>query len=195
MTDHPQRPNAPARTEDSDETLARQACAGNQDAFGALVIRYQAQARRVARAILGDADAADDAAQDAFLAALQHLQSFDARRPFGPWLMRIVTNAAIDNRRRRSVRRTEALDESLVAGGTGADRAAERNELSARLRVALAELPERQRVAITLFDAEGYSHAEIAEILGVPTGTVRSDVFHARRKLRERLDDWKENIP
>ena len=66
-------------------------------------------------------------------------------------------------------------------------RDAEQAELRQRLSAALAALPERQRVAIALFDLEGYPHAEIAEVLGIPEGTVRSDVFHARRKLRESL--------
>lgn len=195
MTDDPQRPDPIARTEDSDAALARRACAGERAAFGTLVSRYAGQARRVARAILHDPEAADDAAQDAFLAALEHLPRFDARRPFGPWLMRIVANAAIDRRRRQRVRRAEPLDPAIVAGGVSPERAAERGELAARLHAALAELPERQRLAVTLFDAEGYSHAEIAQILGVPVGTVRSDVFHARRRLRAQLDEWKEQIP
>jgi RNA polymerase sigma-70 factor (ECF subfamily) len=182
------------RREDNDATLARRACAGDREAFGALAVRYAPQARRLARAVLGDAEAADDAAQDAFLAALRNLPRFDPRRPFGPWLARIVSNAAIDALRRRSVRSAEPLDESIAASAVPPDRAAENGELSARLRAALAELPERQRSAVTLFDAEGYSHAEIAEILGVPVGTVRSDVFHARRRLRERLAAWKENL-
>jgi len=59
--------------------------------------------------------------------------------------------------------------------------------LRERLDVALAKLPPRQRVAVTMFDAEGYSHSEIADVLGVPEGTVRSDVFHARRALRTSL--------
>jgi len=61
------------------------------------------------------------------------------------------------------------------------------------LQDALAELPERYRAAVVLFDVEGYSHAEIAKIIGVPEGTVRSDVFHARRMLRQAMEDWKEN--
>jgi RNA polymerase sigma-70 factor (ECF subfamily) len=67
-----------------------------------------------------------------------------------------------------------------------------RSELGARLRTALNELPERRRTAVVLFDVEGYSHAEIAGILGIPEGTVRSEVFHARRRLRTLLADWKE---
>ena len=177
-----------------DASLVERALAGDQNAFGMLVRRYGAQARRVARVLLRNPDDADDAAQDAFLAALASFGRYDPRRPFGPWLMRIVANAAIDRSRRRMVRRAEALHEGLVDAGETPDRAAERGELAVRLREALSELPERQRLAVTLFDAEGYSHAEIADILRVPIGTVRSDVHHARRKLREQLAEWKENI-
>lgn len=101
--------------------------------------------------------------------------------------MRIASNSAIDLLRRRNVRRAETLDEALSAGGSSPAIDAERSELKARLADALARLPERQRIAVTLFDLEGYAHAEIAQVLGVPEGTARSDVFHARRRLRELL--------
>jgi RNA polymerase sigma-70 factor (ECF subfamily) len=172
--------------------LVARTLAGDREAFGTLVERYAPQARRVARAVLGDPDEADDAAQDGFLSALVKLAQYDARRPFGPWLMRIVANAATDRRRRRTVRRTEPLDPSLVGGGPRPDAAAIRSELGDQLRVALAELPARRRTAVVLFDVEGYSHAEISEILGIPEGTVRSEVFHGRRHLRALLSDWKE---
>lgn len=178
----------------SDKELVTQTLVGDRDAFGVLVERYAAQARRVARAVLSDPDDADDAAQDGFLSALVKLGQFDAKRPFGPWLMRIVANAATDRRRRRNVRRTEPLDTSLVGGGPRPDAAAVRSELGERLRAALAELPERRRLAVVLFDVEGYSHAEISNILGIPEGTVRSEVFHARRRLRALLEDWKEQV-
>ncbi|OLC37680.1 MAG: hypothetical protein AUH75_11885 [Gemmatimonadetes bacterium 13_1_40CM_4_65_7] len=174
--------------------LVAKTLAGDRAAFGELVERYAAQARRVARAVLGDPDDADDAAQDGFLSALVKLAQYDARRPFGPWLMRIVANAATDRRRRRSVRRAEPLDPALVGGGPRPDAAAVQSELGDRLRAALAELPERRRTAVVLFDVEGYSHAEIAGMLGVPEGTVRSEVFHGRRRLRALLADWKEQV-
>lgn len=191
----PQRQGGPARTaEQVDEaTLAARAQAGDRSAFGELVSRHAAQARRVARAVLQDPDDADDAAQDAFLAALTKLHQYDATRRFGPWLMRIVANAATDRRRRRTVRRVEPLDPGLVGGGARPDVVAERQVLLGRLREALAQLPERRRLAVVLFDVEGYSHAEIAEILGMPEGTVRSEVFHARRRLRTLLADWRED--
>ena len=188
-----QPPEQAARISGQDEAaLVARVVAGDRAAFGVLVDRYAAVARRVARAVLGDPDDADDAAQDALLSALVKLEQYDPRRPFGPWLLRIVANAATDRRRRRKVRRTEPLDPGLAASGTRPDTAAERSELSVRLRRALAELPERRRIAVVLFDVEGYAHAEIAEILGIPEGTVRSEVFHARRRLRVLLADWKE---
>ena len=87
------------------------AAAGDRDAFGVLVQRYQAAVRRLTRAVTSDAHDADDAAQDAFLSALDRIETYDPSRPFGPWLMRIATNAAIDLVRRRTVRRADALDE------------------------------------------------------------------------------------
>src|SRR5437773_1408543 len=78
------------------------------------------------------------------------------------------------------------------AGVARPDTTTERRALNERLRQALAELPERRRMAVVLFDVEGYSHGEIALILGIPEGTVRSEVFHARRRLRVLLADWKE---
>jgi RNA polymerase sigma-70 factor, ECF subfamily len=191
-----QPPGAPARmaSSEADAALVAKTVAGDRAAFGVLVERYAGQARRVARAVLGDPDDADDAAQDGFLSALVKLEQYDARRPFGPWLMRIVANAATDRRRRRTVRQAEQLDPSLVGGGPRPDAAAVRNELGERLRTALRELPERRRTAVVLFDVEGYSHAEISQILGIPEGTVRSEVFHGRRRLRTLLADWKEHV-
>ena len=194
MATDPQRPGEGARTAGGvdEATLTGRARAGDRDAFGELVRRYADQARRVARAVLQDPEDADDAAQDAFLSALVKLEQYDPSRPFGPWLMRIVANAATDRRRRRRVRQAEALDEGLIAGGQRPDAVAERELLGERLRQALAELPERRRMAVVLFDVEGYSHAEIGGILGMPEGTVRSEVFHARRRLRTLLTDWRE---
>jgi|SRR2546425_730572 len=193
MASEPQPPGGAPRIEHGDEAaLVARALAGDRAAFGVLAERYAAPARRVARAVLDDPDDADDAAQDALLAALVKLQQYDPRRPFGPWLMRIVANAATDRRRRRTVRRAEPLDPNATVGGPRPDVQTEQRALAQRLREALAELPERRRVAVVLFDVEGYSHAEIAEILGVAEGTVRSEVFHARRRLRVLLADWKE---
>jgi RNA polymerase sigma-70 factor (ECF subfamily) len=173
-----------------DAELAALALAGDREAFGKLVERYAGQARRVARAVLGNEADADDAAQDAFLSALKNLGRYDASRPFGPWLMRIVANAATDRRRRQQVRAAEQLSPQTPHTGPTPDREVSRRELRVALEAALATLPERRRMAIVMFDVEGYTHQEIAEALRVPVGTVRSDVFHARRALRKELAAW-----
>lgn len=176
----------------TDAELAALALAGDREAFGDLVLRYAGQARRVARAILRDPDDADDAAQDGFLSALKHLGRYDPERPFGPWLMRIVANAAADRRRRRRVREADPIPATAHTKRAGPDVEADRTGFREALNDALAELPVRQRAAVVLFDVEGYSHREIAEALEIPEGTVRSDVFHARRALRRALAPWKE---
>lgn len=175
----------------TDTDLARRAAAGDPEAFGALVERWAPAVRRVTRAALGDPDEADDAAQDAFLSAWTNVASYDPTRPFGPWILRIATNRAYDRGRRRKIRKVEELHDDRPSNKAGPDQETERVMLRERLDVALAGLPQRQRVAITMFDAEGYSHGEIAEVLGVPEGTVRSDVFHARRALRGALSMYR----
>lgn len=192
MSAVPDREAAGSRDDDEPALVAR-ALAGDRTALGVLVTRFAAPVRRLANAILRDADEAEDAAQDGVLQALVKLDRYDPTRPFGPWLMRIVTNAAIDRRRRRAVRDTNELDEELAGGGPLPDVEVDRLALRQRLAMALDKLPERYRVAVVLFDVEGYSQAEIAEILGVAPGTVRSAVFHARRRLRRWLEDWKED--
>lgn len=188
-TPDPQRPAALMRkdVEADDAVLARRAGRGDREAFGILVERHSAAARRLARTVLPEPADADEAAQDGFLAAWRAADRYDATRPFRPWLMQIVLNAARDFGRRQRTRHTEPLEPELVAGGVSPERETDRSLLRARLTEALAQLPERQRIAVTMFDAEGYAHAEIAALLGVPEGTVRSDVFHARRALRDAL--------
>lgn len=178
-----------------DAALAARAVAGDGEAFGALAERYGLTARRVARSILGDGEDADDAVQDGMIAAWRAIERFDRSRPFRPWLMRIVANAALDLGRRRKVRQAGPIPDHAASGAVAPDRATDHALFREELRRALAELPERQRVAVVLFDAEGYSHAEIAAVLEVPEGTVRSYVFHARRALRSALGAFKEGAP
>ncbi len=178
----------------ADAELAQAAARGDPDAFGQLIDRHGLAARRAARAILRDADDADDAVQEGMLAAWRAIDRYDPARPFRPWLMRIVVNAALDARRRSRVRRAEPIVDSLESGGLSPDRRAEAALLRERIHAGLASLPERQRVALVLFDGEGWGHAEIAAALGVPEGTVRSYVFHARRAMRRALGNLAEGM-
>ena len=175
-----------------DAGLAVLAQAGDRDAFGELVQRYTGPARRVARGLLHNEADADDATQDAFLSAFRNLGRFDPARPFGPWLLRIVANAATDRLRRQKVRITEQIPASAPSKVPGPERETYRREFRVAVKQALAQLPERGRMAVVLFDVEGYKHKEISEILNVPVGTVRSDLFHARRALRKALAVWED---
>jgi RNA polymerase sigma-70 factor, ECF subfamily len=191
----PQRSSGPAHMPGvPDSDLVARLVEGDEEAFARLVAEHGPAARRLARLVLRDANDADDAVQDGLLAAWRSIARFDPRRPFRPWLMRIVLNAARDLRRRRTVRQTQVLAGDEASREASPDRQAGRALLRARLQEALATLPERARVAVTLFDAEGYSHGEIAELLDVPEGTVRSDVFHARRNLRVLLAPFLEEV-
>lgn len=178
------------RTSPDDARLRAAAARGDRDAFGRLALDLAPTARRVARAILGNPDDADDAVQDALLSAWRAIPRYDPDRPFRPWLMRIVVNAATDQLRRRRTRRAAPLAPDLPSGLAGPERQAGRALLGERLEAALATLPERQRTAVVLFDVEGWAHAEIAELLGVAEATVRSDVFRARRALRPELEAY-----
>ena len=141
----------------------------------------------MARAVLHHAEDADDAAQDGFFSAWRNINRYDPGRQFGPWVLRIVVNAAHDLRRRRQLRETDPVSPQLSGGEASPAALVEQGELGERIDGALQGLPERQRLAVVLFDAEGFSHGEIAQMLGIPEGTVRSDVFHARRALRAQL--------
>jgi len=172
---------------ESETELIRRAKRGDREAFGTLVLRHGPMVRRLTRAVLGHGPDADDAAQDAFFSAWSKLDRFADGQPLGPWLARIALNAARDLRRRRVVRRAEPIETVQVIAPDAPDAQTDRALLRGRLEGALAELPERQRVALLLHEVEGYAHAEIGALLGVPEGTARSEVFHARRKLRAAL--------
>ncbi|MDH4130476.1 MAG: sigma-70 family RNA polymerase sigma factor [Gemmatimonadota bacterium] len=167
--------------------LVRRAREGDREAFGLLVDRHAPMVRRICRAVLRHPEDADDAAQDAFLSAWNGLPRFDPREAFLPWLARIAMNAARDVRRRRRVRDAEEIPTDLASRAPGPDTAAHAALLRERMDGAMQGLTERQRVALVLYEVEGYSHAEVAEVLGVPEGTARSDVFHAKRRLRPLL--------
>jgi RNA polymerase sigma-70 factor (ECF subfamily) len=142
----------------------------------------------VARSIVNTHEDAEDAVQEGFLRAYQAIDRFDPGQTFAAWLNRIVANAALDLARRRKVRNAEELSDSIPAAFRDP---AEGGELRERLEAALAQLPDRARSVIVLHDVEGYTHAEIGEMLGIPGGTARSDLHHARQHLRGLLKNLK----
>jgi RNA polymerase sigma-70 factor (ECF subfamily) len=159
---------------------------GSDAAFAELVRRYQRRAYAVARAIVLSHEDAEDAVQDGFLHAYRALDRFRSDQPFGAWLNRIVANAALDLVRRRKVRDAEELPETIALPFRDPG---ESDELRRRLSEALTHLTDRQRAVIVLHDVEGYTHGEIGTMLGIPEGTARSDLHHARAALRRLLSD------
>jgi RNA polymerase sigma-70 factor, ECF subfamily len=181
--------DAPQPVEDT--VLVGRVLDGDTEAYGELVERHLRRAFSVAHRLLGHREDAEDLVQETFLVALARIDTFDLGRSFGPWFYRILVNRGLNARKARSLRYTVDVPDTAAASGPLPDRAAERAELRARVEVAMAELPERQRVALELFEVEGFSGAEIAEILEIPAGTVRWHLHQARQKLRVALDIYK----
>jgi RNA polymerase sigma-70 factor (ECF subfamily) len=164
---------------------------GDSDAFGALVRTYQRRAYAVARAIVATHEDAEDAVQEGFLHAYRALDRFRPEQAFGAWLHRIVANAALDIGRRRRVRDADELTDTVASPFRDP---AESDELKRRLHAGLQRLTHRQRTVIVLHDVEGFRHAEIGEMLGIPEGTARSDLHHARHILRRELGDVRRDL-
>ncbi|HEX6644242.1 MAG TPA: sigma-70 family RNA polymerase sigma factor, partial [Gemmatimonadales bacterium] len=136
----------PASAAGDERELVERVRGGDTEAFGELVRRYERRAHAIAWRLLGVREDAEDLVQDAFIAALDKLDSFDERRPFGPWFFRILVNRGTSRIRSRRVRAGEPLPESLGDPAVLPDRAVEQQELAGRVHAALAELSDRQRL-------------------------------------------------
>lgn len=164
---------------------------GNGEAFAALVRLHQRRAYAVCRAIVVTHEDAEDAVQEGFLHAFRALERFRPDQPFGAWLYRIMANASLDLVRRRKVRDAEDLPETVPLPFRDPGEA---DELRRRLRDALTKLTDRQRSVIVLHDVEGFTHGDIGAMLGIPEGTARSDLHHARAALRRLLKDVRSDL-
>jgi RNA polymerase sigma-70 factor (ECF subfamily) len=188
---------APCPSAPCDEHLLRRAVAGNRGALDELFRRYRQPAYRVAFRLLGNEADALDAVQEGFVKALTHLHGFQGRSSFKTWLLRVVSNAALDlgrQRGRREAIRLEALDNSdgtvpqlLSTDDSGAG--LERADLRYLLDQALATLSEAQRQTFVLHADAGLSYREVSEALGISIGTVMSRLYYARQKLRAYLSE------
>jgi RNA polymerase sigma-70 factor (ECF subfamily) len=171
-------------------SLIRQARRGSADAIEALVRRHWESAHRAAYLIVHDAQAAEDIAQEAMLAAVRSIDGFDRRRPFRPWLHRIVVNRSLDWLRARA-RRLEVSVE--LAGEVAGAASAASETLSDDLMRALAALDPDERALIVMRHLLGYRSPELARMLGLPAGTVRTRLARALTRVRDQLEaDSKE---
>lgn len=187
---------------EDDHELVKRVQAGDQEAFRALFDKYHRRAFAVAMGVVKNQDDALDAVQEAFVKVHKNLHKFQGSSSFYTWLYRIVMNVSIDHVRRTSRRRNldfdeHALHEQSDVAGDGAllpsvtnsnpGRTALRRELGGAIEAALGQLPEHHRAVIVLREVEGMSYEEMAEVLGVPKGTIMSRLFHARKKMQAAL--------
>lgn len=174
----------------SDEQLLADFQAGNRHVLDELFRRYRGVAFRVAYRLLGNEADALDAVQEGFIKVLTHLEGFKGRSSFKTWLLRVVSNAALDLGRQRG-RRDQLKDESQSVPEREPQAALfdpgldlERADLRAILSKALAQLPTAQRQTFVLHVDGELSYREIAQVLKISVGTVMSRLFYARQKLR-----------
>ena len=176
----------------ADADLVTAMAAGDSEAFATLVSRHVAVVAGIARRMLGDDSEAEDVTQEAFLKLWRLGAGLKIdQNGVGPWLRRVVSNLAID--RIRSKRRVTVTDEvPEVPEAPSQLKDLEGEELAARVDLALQELPERQRLALTLFHFEGLSQREVATSMDISDEAVESLLARARRKLKTLLEpDWR----
>lgn len=184
-------------TGDSDALLVRRTRAGDTRAFGILVERYMRRAYYAALGLVGSSEDALDLSQEAFVRAFRARHTIDPDRPFYAWLYQIIRRLCFNHTRDRRTRRRgiEAAGDWLVeqatsrTAGMRPDRALEQAEAKRRVAAALESLSDRDREVLVLKEFEGLRYREIAEILGVPIGTVMSRLYSARRRLAAALEE------
>lgn len=178
---------------DQDERLIFAAARGDLDAFNQLVARHERSILNVCWRMLGNLPEAEDATQDALIKAWTNAKSFKGGA-VRPWLLRIATNTCYDALRAKGRRPTGSLDAqefetepdwSTQSNPVDPVRFAETGDLSRMLESALAQIPDEQRLAVTLCDIQGLPLAEAAEVMSISLGTVKSRLFRGRAKLRD----------
>jgi RNA polymerase sigma-70 factor, ECF subfamily len=182
-----------AKVEQEDGQLIRSACQGDAAAFGALVRKYQARLCTSLTHVCGSLDDAEDVAQEAFVQAYVKLRTFAGGSAFYTWLYRIAVNVAISKRRRRREQtsvdsKREELGLEPLDDGERADERMLREERAVQVQRALARLSDEHRTILVLREIDDCDYDEIAQVLQLPVGTVRSRLHRARLQLKEQLD-------
>ncbi|HTI43864.1 MAG TPA: sigma-70 family RNA polymerase sigma factor [Vicinamibacterales bacterium] len=188
----------------TDADLAQDALAGSEAAYRELVTRYATPAVNFVHRIVRDRGLAEDLAQEGFLRVYQRLHTYDPDRKFSSWFFQVLRNITIDYLRVNRVP-TASLDELQEEGNRGAsvdresvspEEAAEQGELAIAMAAALSRIRPEYRECVVLRYQEGLTHPEIAEILGLPAGTVKTHLHRARKELADILAEsgWKTNV-
>jgi RNA polymerase sigma-70 factor (ECF subfamily) len=179
---------AGSETQLDERSLIMQAQSGDREAFGLLVRAYLQRVYRAAYGIVHNHDDASDVAQDTFVRAYKNLGRFDVSRPLFPWLYQIARNLCLNRIERINKRETRLPEfDTLRSSHWTPEEAVIAKDEQERVRLAVASLPDQHREIIELSHFQECSYKEMAEILGIPIGTVMSRLYHARQKLKERL--------
>ena len=187
--------------DEPDVVLVAAAQRGERDALDALLRRHHDRILAVCRRITSNSADAADATQEALLAIARGIGRFDGTSAFTTWAYRVATNASLDELRRRNRRPVPADEETFGSSGarmvTGPTSMLSSHDVDARVDIdrALAALPPDWRAALVLRDLCGLDYAEIAEVLNIPGGTVRSRIARARAALAPILSDRVEPVP
>jgi RNA polymerase sigma factor (sigma-70 family) len=174
-----------------DKAIVGAVLAGDREAFKTLVVNYQRLVSHVVfRMVTGDEDR-EDVCQEVFLRIFRGLESFKFESKLSTWIARIAYNASVNHLvRGKSIADSDQSDGELQAcaePGHSPEIRTERSDLRTRLNAEIEQLPAIYRVAVTLYHLEECKYEEIAEIMNMPIGTVKSHLFRARRMLKERL--------
>ena len=186
-----------------DRQLIERCRTGDREAFDELVRRYEKQAYNLAYRLSGNYDDASDVVVEAFVRVFQGLHTFRGEANFGTWLHRVVVNTFLDMRKRSKGRHHVSLEEQLELDGDtvsrqiedtspGPEELVEQEEREEVLQKAIAQLPPERRILIVLYHFENLSYEEIAQMLNLPVGTVKSRLNRARLALREILQPSRE---
>jgi RNA polymerase sigma-70 factor (ECF subfamily) len=166
--------------------------AGDQDAFREVVEYYQHQAFSLTFRILADEEEAKDAVQEGFIKIWQNMRSYNSANEFTSWMYRIMANCAIDRYRKLKRQNELAIDlfpETSMAGSSGDPNASMDNQEIARtIRSLAGKLPEKQQLVFILRDIQGMESVEVQTVLGISEANVKSNLYHARKSIREKID-------
>jgi len=177
-----------------DGALVAAALGGNPEAFGTLVERYDRAVFHLAYRTLRDTEEARDATQEAFFKAYRSLRTFRPGAKFSTWIFAITYHGCCDRLARRKRYSNDELPERADSG-PGPEQTAIALDEAARLRAAIEALPEKYRTVITLYHLQGKQYEEIAEVLGLPMGTVKTHLFRAKEQLRRLLGARTTEVP
>lgn len=174
-----------------DDALMRRVADGDTQAFAQIIRTYQGRLVRFAARFLGDADAAQDAAQEAFVRLWRLRARYQPRGCLQAYLLRTIRSVCLDYA--RAARPWEGLDAECEQATPGPETLAQQNSLADAVARAVQSLPERQRAVFILSQYEGLSYAEIAEVLACPVGTIASRKHQATETLRRKLSSWRDD--